>query len=208
MTRKLYLEDMYLQEFTAKVAGIEGSKVLLDQTCFFIQSCGQSGDSGELNGIRVLETQKGDYHLLAKEPNFKVGDTVQGKIDWSKRYPTMRLHSASHIVEHFLQKIAGPGKMLKTSVNHKRDLTDYSLPFPAIEIQQEITRQANELISKNTPIHIETDANGYRHWRCKDIHMGCGGTHVKNTSEIGPVAIAFEDKGGSVLRVTTTLQNQ
>ncbi|MEK6963838.1 MAG: alanyl-tRNA editing protein [Nanoarchaeota archaeon] len=207
MTQKLYLEDMYRQEFTAKVIAIEGNKVLLDQTCFFIQSCGQSGDCGELNSIRVLETQKGDWHLLAKEPTFKIGDMIPGKIDWSKRYPTMRLHSASHIVEHFLQKTSGPGKMLKTSVNHKRDLTDYTMPFPTLEAQQEITRCANELISKNTPILIETDEKGYRHWRCGEIQMGCGGTHVKNTSEIGVVQIMFEDKGGGIVRVTTTLQN-
>ncbi len=207
ITQKLYLDDMYRQTFTAKVVKIEGNKVVLDQTCFFIQSCGQSGDTGELGGIRVLETQKGDWHLLAKTPPFNVGDTVQGKVDWSKRYPTMRLHSAGHIVEHVLRKIGTVGEMLKTSVNHKRDLTDYKMAYPSPETQQEMIRVCNAFTAQNQEIHINTDEKGYRHWRCDEIQMGCGGTHVKNTSEIGPVSIAFEDKGEGVVRVTTTLQN-
>lgn len=207
MTEKLYLEDMYQKEFTAKVIDIQGNKVVLDRTCFYIQGGGQSGDAGEINGIKVIDTQKGGFHILAKAPDFKVGDEVTGKIDWNRRYRTMRLHSASHIVEHFLNKKLGENEMLKTNVNHKKDLTDYQMEMPSQDIQEEINRLSNDFISRDLDIKMEKDDKGIYHWSSDEIQTLCAGTHVKNTSEIGEIKVTFENKGDSITRVIITLDN-
>ena len=48
MTKRLYLEDSYLKECTAKVTSIDGSKVELDQTIFYAQGGGQPSDMGAI----------------------------------------------------------------------------------------------------------------------------------------------------------------
>ena len=96
MTRKLYWEDPYQVEFDAVVLKIDGNRVILDKTCFFPKGGGQVGDIGEINGVKVVDTQKDETytatHILEKEPPFKVGDLVHGKIDWERRYKIMKLH--------------------------------------------------------------------------------------------------------------------
>jgi len=201
MTQKLYHQDMYQKEFKAKVIAIQGNKIVLDKTCFFIQGSGQSGDSGEINGIKVVDTQKGGFHILAKQPTFKIGDEVSGKIDWDKRYKTMRLHSASHVVEHFIYQLLGKKNILKTNVNPKQDLSDYEMEFPNQEIQDEITKKSNDFVSKNLEIAISVDDHGMHHWICDEIRTLCTGTHVKNTSEIGTIFILFEKKNDNTTRV-------
>ena len=53
MTIKLYDKDPYIQYFKAKVTSITGNFVELDQTAFYAEAGGQSGDSGTLNGEKV-----------------------------------------------------------------------------------------------------------------------------------------------------------
>jgi len=62
MTEKLFWQDAYLKEFEAKVLEIRGKEVVLDRTAFYGRSGGQPGDTGEINGIRVLDTYN---HLKA-----------------------------------------------------------------------------------------------------------------------------------------------
>ncbi|HLC90166.1 MAG TPA: alanine--tRNA ligase-related protein [Candidatus Nanoarchaeia archaeon] len=89
MTKKLFWEDPYQTECTAKVTSIDNNKVKLDQTIFYAFSGGQLSDEGTIGGIKVLEAKKeGDKediidieYTLEQEPSFNVGDTVQVKID-------------------------------------------------------------------------------------------------------------------------------
>ena len=205
MTKKLYLDDSYQKEFQAIVTRIDGKKVHLDQTHFFIQGAGQSGDSGQLSGIRVHETMTNGVHLLADEPTFQVGDSVTGSIDWDKRYRTMRLHSAAHITEYFIAQEFSSPKAEKTNVNHKRDFSDYKIAMPVEELQKEIETKCNEFIAMNTPVSIETDSTGFRKWSCGEIETGCTGTHVRSLSEIGKIRLEFQQKGPGTVRVITTL---
>jgi len=152
MTIQLYRQDMYQKEFTATVIEIQGNRVRLDRTAFYIQGAGQSGDCGTIKGERVIDTQKGGWHLMQNEPTFQVGDTVTGIIDWKRRYNTMRLHSASHIVEYYLIQLIGKKPTIKTNVNYKKDFTDYLMEIPSHEIQEQIINNANEFINKNLNI--------------------------------------------------------
>jgi len=111
MTEKLFWQDAYLKEFNAKVLEIRGKEVVLDKTAFYARSGGQPGDTGEINGIKVVDTyydSNGNIvHLLEREPNFKVNDIVHGKIDWERRHKIMRLHTAAHIISAVLVKAFG-----------------------------------------------------------------------------------------------------
>ena len=66
-TKKLYYEDAYATEFSAKALSVEGNDVVLDQTLFFPEEGGQSPDQGVLAGRRVLDVQIKDgeiHHIL------------------------------------------------------------------------------------------------------------------------------------------------
>jgi len=42
----------------------------------------------------------------------------------------------------------------------------------------------------------DAEKEGFRYWRCEEWTIPCGGTHLKNTSEIGEVAVALSLKRG------------
>lgn len=212
MTKRLYSEDPYKQSFEAVVKKIEGNKVWLDQTCFYPESGGQAGDTGTINDQRVIDAQfdsgKNIVHILEKEPVFRVNDLVQGKIDWERRYKIMRVHAASHIMEHFLFQVFGPLKLVGSHLNEKHDSSTYeSGERLDPEKLAQVERKVNEFIAKNLSIETWPDEKKpyFRYWRCSEIQMPCGGTHPKNTSEIGPIKLKRETGGRGREKVITSL---
>ena len=99
--------DSYLKEFTSTVTEVREPKgqfiIALAESAFYPTSGGQSFDTGTLNSIRVLDTfkeEKNDdvvWHKVEKN-SFQIGDTVQGVIDWERRYKHMQRHSAEHML--------------------------------------------------------------------------------------------------------------
>ncbi|HUV54763.1 MAG TPA: alanine--tRNA ligase-related protein, partial [Candidatus Krumholzibacteriaceae bacterium] len=88
-TVKLYDRDHYLREFEAEVVAVDACGVELDRTAFYAEAGGQAGDSGALNGLRVVDTQiMGDriVHVMEDSPALRPGDLVVGVIDWDRRY--------------------------------------------------------------------------------------------------------------------------
>jgi len=205
MTRKLFWEDPYQKEFDAKVLRIDGNNVILDQTCFYPRGGGQVGDIGEIKEIRVIDTIKDEeenvIHILEKEPSFKIGDIVHGKIDWERRYKIMRLHSAAHIVYYIMVELFGEGCKPSTSgiVDDSKDRADYSFEQSIDREKLKIVEQkANEFIISEKEIKWWTDENGRRHWLVEGMpEMFCGGTHVSNTKEIGRIVVKRGSKPGT-----------
>jgi alanyl-tRNA synthetase len=206
MTKKLYWETPYQKEFDAIVDRIDANKVILNQTCFYPKGGGQVGDTGELNGIRVVDTIKNDadevIHILEKDPGLRPGDMVHGKIDWKRRHKIMKLHSAAHIVYNFMQQVY-PGVKVASSgiVDDRKDKQDYMFPGGGEWDKEKLSiveKYANDFIAANKEIKNWTDANGIRHWFVEGTpEMKCGGTHVHNTSEIGRIAIKRGKKPGA-----------
>jgi Ser-tRNA(Ala) deacylase AlaX len=207
MTEKLFWENPYQVEFDGTVLKIDGNKVVLDKTCFFPRGGGQVGDIGEINGIRVVDTQKDDVytviHILEKEPSFKVGDLVRGKVDWERRYKIMKLHSAAHIVYYLMREVFGEACKPVSSglLDDKKDRSDY---FFVDKLDQEKLKQvegrANEVIGRGYEIQTWSDEQdpNRRYWKIEIFPvMACGGTHPKNTREIGRIRIDRGKKPGS-----------
>jgi len=211
MTKKLYWENPYQATFTAKVEKVEGNNVWLDQTCFYPESGGQAGDKGVLNGQNVIDTRfdqdKNIFHIMENNPALKVGDIVEGKIDWERRYKIMRIHAASHIMEHFLFKIFGQLKLTGSHLNEKHDSSTYE---SADRLDQDklsiVEKEANNFISQNLPIETYPDEKrlNFRWWKCGEIIMPCGGTHPNNTNEIGPIKLKREGGGQGKEKVVTS----
>jgi len=213
MTKRLYGENPYQKSFEAKVEKIEKNRVWLNQTCFYPESGGQTGDIGTINGQRVIDTQfdseKNIIHIMEREPNFRSNDIVQGEIDWGRRYKIMRVHAASHVMEHFLFQVFGVLKLVGSHLNEKHDSSTYeSEERLDPEKIAEVERRTNEFIEKDLPIEVWPDEKKpyFRYWKCGEIQMSCGGTHPRNASEIGPIKLKRETGGQGREKVITSLQ--
>lgn len=210
-TVRLYHEDPYLREFEATVLSIDGNDVALDRTTFYPEGGGQVGDTGVIGGVRVADTQIRDgrvVHILEESPCFGVGDSVKCRIDWERRYRIMKLHSAAHIMEHFLWQRLGKMERLGSRVDEKKDRADYAYEgrLPADDLRQ-VEEAANRFLAEGHEIRIRLDPSrpGIRIWSCDPIEMPCGGTHVRNTREIGAIRLRRRNPGRGVERVETAL---
>ena len=154
MTKKLYWEQPYSQEFTAKILGSDGTKVELDQTLFYPKGGGVSYDTGVIASTKVVETSKdGDRILHAVEsPNaFAVGQVVTGRIDWDRRHRLMRMHTAGHLLSALFYSGA---KCLITGnqIDVDRSRMDFSLDvFDRSQIEG-FVKEANKLITNDAPV--------------------------------------------------------
>lgn len=108
MTELLYQKDSYLQDFKAKVIGLDESKhaVLLDRSAFYPGGGGQPHDTGWLQTdsvrLEVAKVQKENdsvWHILP-EPTLlpQKQSIVEGTLNWQRRYQLMRTHSAMHVL--------------------------------------------------------------------------------------------------------------
>ena len=106
-TEKLYYQDPFLKEFSARVLSCEPAKsgytVTLDRTAFYPEGGGQPADHGTLNGVPVTDVHEKDgvvLHTLEKE--VEIGETVTGVLDWARRFDHMQQHSGEHIISGIL----------------------------------------------------------------------------------------------------------
>ena len=154
MTKKLFWEQPYSQEFSAKIVGSDGTRVELDQTLFYPRGGGVSFDTGLLEGAKVVETSKdGDkiLHTLESPSSLTVGQTVTGRIDWDRRHRLMRMHTAGHLLSALFYSGA---KCLITGnqIDVDKSRMDFSLEaFDRSQIEG-FVNEANILIAKDAPV--------------------------------------------------------
>lgn len=155
MTKKLFWEQPYSQEFTAKIVGYEGAQVELDQTLFYPRGGGVSFDTGLLGGAKVVETSKdGDkiLHTIESPSSLAVGQTVTGRIDWDRRHRLMRMHTAGHLLSALFYSGA---KCLITGnqIDADKSRMDFSLEvFDRSQIEG-FVNEANILIAKDATVN-------------------------------------------------------
>ena len=210
-TDLLFQTDPYLKESDAKVRKIDGQKVYLDQTIFFAFSGGQKSDKGEINGVKIKDVVLEDndiVHVLESAPEFMVGDKVRLKLDWNNRFRTMRLHSASHITDYFLNKEVKTSGTSGSLVDGEKDRSTYLVNEKiSQETLKKVEDAANKFISGGHKIQRYRDKTNLLVWvwECEGIKQLCSGTHVKSTSEIGKIRLKCEGKGAGKELVETYL---
>jgi alanine--tRNA ligase len=204
--------------------------VFLSETPFYAESGGQVSDVGVLKTpraeARVLEVKKGVtgtvYHRLRVMTGvFHVGEIVEAEIDNAKRQATTRHHSATHLLQAALRSVLGEhvqqAGSLVTPERLRFDFTHFSPLTP--DGLRAVEALINEAVLKNMPVEAtEMSLNeakskgatalfGEKYGEIvRVVRMGtfsqelCGGTHVKNTGEIGLVKILSEGGIGAGLR--------
>jgi alanyl-tRNA synthetase len=218
MTERLYYQDCYLREFSARVveAADDGRRVYLDRTAFYPTSGGQPFDLGSLGGVAVREVIDEEDRIghLLEAP---LGSTeVQGLIDWDRRYDHMQQHTGQHLLSAVLEevfKIRTVSFHLGTEIS-TIDVDASSLTPDHIERAEE---RCAEVIAQARPVRITfEDASADLELRKASERTGtlrivtlegadrsaCGGTHVRSTAEIGMILAGKTEK----IRGTTRLE--
>jgi len=234
MTEWLFWKDSYQKEFNAKVVSINGKEIVLDQTCFYPTGGGQIADIGEIGGAKVIDVRKDDngniFHIFESEVNFKVGDSVHGKIDWDRRYNIMKLHTSAHIIDFVLIKNYGNVMFTGSQIYPDRARMDFNIKKMDDEIIKDIEEKSNKIVKMNLDVvsriisREEFESNSdlkrladithydkYKTFRVVEIKtldvQLDGGTHVKNTAEIGKIKIIKrENKGKNNRRITIIVE--
>jgi len=155
MTKRLYWDDAYTQEFDAKVLSISGNNVILDQTAFNPRGGGLVGDTGYVNSVKVIDTVKGEaesiIHVTSAPLDAKPGDTVHGKLDWGRRYRIMRMHTAAHTLSAIINSEQG-ALITGNQIEPDRSRIDFNLHSFNRAAAEELCRKANEVIATNAPV--------------------------------------------------------
>ncbi len=226
MTKKLYWENAYETKFTAQVLGIKEEGIVLDKTLFYPESGNQASDQGELiigdlkfkiNKVSK-EGEKILHHISSNLKNkINIGDIVDGEIDWDYRYGIMKAHTSQHIFsavfknkfnidtiranlafeEVFLsisQKI-GYNQLKEILIDVNKICSSNNLKVIGNIVSDKEARKSSEKIRSAIP-----DESKIRLIEIKGLDLVCcGGTHIKNTTEIGKIYI-YEFKKRNEIR--------
>ena len=230
MTELLFRDDGYLRSCPARVVGVDGRGIRLDRTVFYPTGGGQPGDSGVLRlrsgeTIAIVDAVKGDaldevVHVPAAgaalpEPGVK----LIAEIDWERRHRLMRMHTCLHLLCGIV-----PGAVTGGQVSDGRGRLDFDVPGSSLD-KEGLAARLNALIAEAHPVGprwitddelaaqpelIRTMSvkppTGMGRVRLMEVPgvdlQPCGGTHVRNTAEIGPIAVTkIENKGRQNRRV-------
>ena len=230
ITSEIFRDDPYKKECEAKILDFGDNWIILDQTVFYAEGGGQLGDTGLIKAgqqeIQIENTIKENNlikHIFNSKFEFEIGDNVTCLIDWDRRYNLMKMHTSLHLLCSLVN-----AKVTGGSVGDGKGRLDFNLDFKPNK--DELKDNLNDLILGNHDITIswisaqELDKNpdlvktmsvlpprtngSIRMVRIGDNidYQPCGGTHVKNTSEIGLVEInKVENKGKLNKRVAISL---
>src|SRR5215468_10795075 len=214
-TERLYYNDPYLLEFDATI--LESKPVgdhfgvLLDKTAFYPTSGGQTNDLGTINDVHLLdcmEDEKAGAVIHVVDRQIPPGP-VHCRIDVTRRRDHMQQHSGQHVLSQaFVELFNWP------TLSFHMGAVSCTIDLPAESVLREQSERAedlaNRIVRENRNVTVRyisqdniaeaglrkpTERSG--EIRVIDINgydrSACGGTHVRTTSEIGPIlVIGFE----------------
>jgi len=205
---------------------IENHGVFLDRTAFYPGGGGQPSDSGLLtkgnNVIPVIRARKQGskvLHLIDKAEHLPSNGTpVIGQIDWDRRYQLMRSHTAMHVLCGVIFRDYG-ASVTGGDMEPLKGRMDFEFETMHKDLVIEIEKAINQEVINARPLHvailsrekafqipdlIRTKINllpeGIQKVRVVEIEgldlQADGGTHVRNTAEVGRIRITdYKSKG-------------
>jgi misacylated tRNA(Ala) deacylase len=216
----------------------ENHGLVLDQTAFYPGGGGQPADSGilrvgglELRVPRIKRIAGALVHLVeGDDPLPEVGALVNGSLDWERRYQLMRTHSALHVLcgvvfRDYGASVTGgdmdplQGRMDFEFETMHRDLVDDIESAINAEVKKGHAIKVDILPREQAfqiPDLIRTKINllpeGIQQVRVVEIEdldlQADGGTHVRNTTEIGRIRVVdYKSKGKINKRIYIEVQD-
>jgi len=225
--KKVFDKDPYITELDTIIAASKpderGVWYSFRETLFYPQGGGQSSDKGLINSHEILDVQITDgevWHLV----DSPVSDPVSMWLDWDHRYLNMQQHTGQHILSACFKEYHNLDTL---SVHLGSDITMIELDTPFVEesVLKNTERLANGIIRDNLPVYsiltdrhkletynlrraIKTDNEQVRLVQIGDMDcVGCGGTHVRSTAEVGLIKLLGAEKIRGHARIKIKIGN-
>lgn len=229
MSEKVFYQDSYQKTLATVVTAINEGWVQFTATIFYPLGGGQPGDQGTVTidgrTLNIIDTRKGEvagtisHQLESDDHKLKVGDEVLLELAWERRYKHMKMHTCMHLLGSLI-----PVPVTGGSVGAEKSRLDFDIGDNQLD-KEDLTTRLNELIQAGTDLTLEsiTDeeldnnpslvrtmsvqpprgAGTIRMVRIGEVdYQPCGGTHLNNTAEIGPIRVSkIENKGKRNRRV-------
>jgi len=230
MTELLFRDDAYARSCAARMVGADERGIRLDRTVFYPTGGGQPGDTGVLRlasgeSVAIVDSVKGEapdevIHVPAPGSTPPApGSELVAEIDWERRHRLMRMHTCLHLLCAVV-----PGAVTGGQVSDGRGRLDFDVPGASLD-KEAIAARLNQLIAEGhavTPRWVSDEELAARPELVRTMSVKppvgagrvrlmeiagvdlqpCGGTHIRNTAEIGPVVIGkIENKGRQNRRI-------
>jgi len=206
----------------AEVLFVQDNMIVIDKTPFYVESGGQVSDIGTItlaaekyNVIDVKKSADAIFHICDRDVEPLVGAKAYAQVDANTRYSTVRNHSATHLLHQALFRVLGDhvkqaGSLvapdyLRFDFNHFEKIPANQL----LEIEGIVNRKILECVNIDSTVMSIEEAGKNPNIKMffgdkygdivRVITMDpdfsqelCGGTHARNTSEIGLFKIISE----------------
>jgi misacylated tRNA(Ala) deacylase len=211
---------------------LENNGIVIDQTAFYPGGGGQPADKGvitysghDFDIINLIQTKDQLSHCLPpSEPLPSIGEEVKGRLDWEFRYQLMRTHTAMHVLCGVIFRDYG-ASVTGGNMTPLHGRMDFEFASLTKDLVAAIEDTVNDEISASRPVSwktipredafqipdlIRTKINllpkQIAEVRIVEIEgldlQADGGTHVRNTSEVGIVRITdYKSKGRENKRI-------
>ena len=225
MTKKLFYDNSFMQEFDAAVISCENDKkgwaVVLDQTAFYPEGGGQPRDQGVIafgqTTVNVLDTrEKKGVIIHYTDGEIPVGIQIHGKIDWVRRFDFMQQHTGEHMFSGVVNSMFGYNNV-GFHLSEKDNVVDFDGPLSKDDIKAVMDR-CNEIVWANQAVETGFPSNVKElEYRSKKELQGeirivrtgsadicaCCGTHTATTSQAGPIVALNSQayKGGTRISI-------
>lgn len=232
MTELLFMNDSYMKECEATVTEITEKGIILNKTIFYPQGGGQPSDIGKI----IFNNKEYDISKVKKENgkivhycehDLSPNDNIRLVIDWDRRYKLMRMHTAAHVISTLFFKKTG-ALITGNQLDIDKSRIDFNIENFDKEKMMTIVEEANQAMKQG---HEVTVSYMLREEALKDPELvklasvlppavkelrivkignldrqADGGTHVKNTTEVGDIkVISMDNKGKANRRLYYTL---
>lgn len=230
MTTMLYMDDMLLREWDAKVISVKDGKfAILDRTAFYPNAGGVEWDTGSMKRksdgaeFKVIFAGKfeGEISHEFAPTGLAPGDEVRCNLDWERRYKLMRYHTSAHVLLGMFSKESdakATGNQLTTEKG-RIDLNLDNFDRPLID---RVFEKSNALIEQDLPIIVyykpkaealadpimvklanimPPDVENIRVVDIKGFdYQADGGCHVSHLKEIGKITFLSAENKGKANR--------
>ncbi|MDT9000064.1 alanyl-tRNA editing protein [Paucibacter sp. APW11] len=229
-TEELFREDALLRECTGILLRADERGLLLDRTVFYPQGGGQAGDAGDLllpgeRRLQIADTRKGEageiLHLPAPGQEALLdtlvpGLAVQARIDWVRRHAHMRFHTATHLLCALVPQpvdgcsITAGYARLDFHMNEPLDKEQLNAGLARLVAEghavthrwiSDAELDANPGLVRSMSVQPPRSSGRVRLLEIAGVDLQpCGGTHVANTADIGPIIITKIEKKSAMTR--------
>ena len=204
--------------------------IMFDQTTFYAESGGQVADTGvienkevaaKVNNVIKAPNKQHLHHVEILYGEVKEGDTLTLKVDALRRMKIMRNHSSVHLLQKALTEVLGDhiaqhGSYVNDEYSHF-DFNHYQKVSQEelLEVERKVNSWISEGIECETKVLPIEEAKQMGAKALFDDKYGdvvrvvcfgdvskefCGGTHVRNSSDIGLFVIEYEESVAAGIR--------